>query len=256
LYYDDEMTLIQQMPALVLERNDPFVTRFSCDWDSRHIATECEVDVVIDPFEVRAGQVVKLGDGFGPAASGSTAKPDPLPGRWLIEEIDRQRFELVSTLKLKQPTKPKPEPAPETTSGGGSGGGSQLSGPIRDKIVQVAKNSLTSKTGYRRYSQAGALTDDPTPKPPARSDCSQFVRACYLQAGGPDPGTFTGDQISKGKKTNDPKPGDLLLSASHVELYIGGGKTIGHGSPPIDYDKAGSFTKQGFAFYTYDGLDK
>jgi hypothetical protein len=109
LYFDPETVLIKQKPAAVISRNDSFMIGFRCGWDTRHIATEVELTLICEPFEFRAGEVLQL-DGFGPASNGSTVK---LPGRWLIEEMRRERFELTSTFKLKQPERPEPEPAPE-----------------------------------------------------------------------------------------------------------------------------------------------
>lgn len=84
------------------------------------------------------------------------------------------------------------------------------------------------------------------------SDCSSFVRWCYLEVLGQDIGYNTVAQItnkkltvvdSAGGKYPDEKkllPGDLIyykgsdvsrpFMVGHVEMYIGGGKTIGHGS--------------------------
>lgn len=128
LYFDAETTLIKFKPAAVISRGDPAVIRFSTNWDGRQIATEAELDLVCDPFAYRAGEVFQL-EGFGPASTGSTVD---LPGRWLIEEIDRSRFSPVSTFKLKQPEKPKKEPASEkvqrekdeASGEGGAGSGS------------------------------------------------------------------------------------------------------------------------------------
>jgi cell wall-associated NlpC family hydrolase len=108
---------------------------------------------------------------------------------------------------------------------------------IRRKLVIAAMRTLSSRTGFNRYSQAGPMNDDPTPASPWRTDCSQWLRAIYLQVGGPDPGTYTGDQIAKGVATNNPEPGDMMFSAGggHMEMYIGNGRTIGHGSSKIDY---------------------
>jgi hypothetical protein len=123
-YFDAETTLIKQKPAAIIRRGDPAVTRWSGDWDARHIATQMELELICDPFAFRAGQVFKLED-FGPFSTGSTAK---LPGRWLISEIDREPAAISSTFTLKQPEKPNREPVSEIaerddaeTSGVGSG---------------------------------------------------------------------------------------------------------------------------------------
>jgi len=77
----------------------------------------------------------------------------------------------------------------------------------------------------------------------------------YLRAGAKDPGTWTGDMIGKGKRTSSPKPGDLLVGPQHVELFVGGDKTYGHGSPPIDEGSVAYHRGRGLFFVTYDFLD-
>lgn len=118
VYYDSEMSLIQQKPIAVIKRGEASVIDWSFDWDTRKIATEFTLDLICNPFAFRAGQVFKLED-FGPASAGSTAQ---LPGRWLIKEISRPRYSLSSTFTLAQPTKPNPEPRPEQAESGSSSG--------------------------------------------------------------------------------------------------------------------------------------
>lgn len=129
-----------------------------------------------------------------------------------------------------------------------------LDGSVRARIVAAAQATLTSRTGYLRYSQPGALTDNPLPPPPARTDCSQWVRAIYLAVGLPDPGTTTWDQLAHGHQVVDPQPGDLMFTANedHVEIYVGDGRTIGHGSPPIDGANVADFPHH--FFMTYAGV--
>src|ERR1044072_1891983 len=119
LYFDPEPTLIRQKPPAVIRREDPAAVDWSGTWDNRQIATEMELTLICGPFEFRAGEVFKL-EGFGPLSSGSTVgkkgdtKNPPLPGRWLIAEIGRSRYELASTFNLKQPEDPNPEPSAGT----------------------------------------------------------------------------------------------------------------------------------------------
>lgn len=112
---------------------------------------------------------------------------------------------------------------------------------LRRNIVRWAKSSLSSRTGYYRYSQGGSFSFDPTPH--GRSDCSQWTAAIYKHATGRFIGGNTWAQIANGRPTRHPKPGDLMFSRNfgHVELYIGGGRTIGHGSAPIDYAHVGAW---------------
>src|ERR1044072_6336919 len=132
---------------------------------------------------------------------------------------------------------------------------SLLVGSTRARIVAIAKSTLTTRTGHFYYSMPGALTTDPTPAPPARSDCSQWARAIYLLAGVPDPGITTYDQINHGHQVAPPLPGDLVSPQDEgpVETYVGGGRTIGHGTPPIDYANVSDFP--GASFMRDTGVD-
>jgi uncharacterized protein (TIGR02594 family) len=111
-YFDTEKTLIMQKPAAVIARDNAAVVGFNCTLDNRDIATEATLSLICDPFSFRAGEVIKLVD-FGPASMISTAtsggKP-AYPGRWLIQEIERDVFELVSSFTLKQPQQRLLEP--------------------------------------------------------------------------------------------------------------------------------------------------
>jgi hypothetical protein len=133
-YFDPETTLIRQRPAAIIRRGDPALIKFHATYDDRHIATEAELQLVCDVFEFRAGQVLKLED-LGPAASGSSVG---LPGRWLIKDMRRKKFDLVTTFTLKQPEKPKKEPAStqaERTDPAEAGG--DVSGTPKDIIDSV-----------------------------------------------------------------------------------------------------------------------
>lgn len=142
-----------------------------------------------------------------------------------------------------------------------AGGGEEIEydgpvGGLRNKILEIAHSTLSSRTGHNYYSQPGKLTLDPLAKKPLRSDCSQWVRAVYIKAGAGDPGTYTGAMVGKAKKTQSPKPGDLMLKNGHVELYIGNGETIGHGSPPINKGTTKYWKGKGMYYATYDFLNR
>lgn len=112
VFFDPEMTLIRQKIADSWHREDPETLDFDYTWDLRQIATEMSVTRICDPFEFRAGEVIKL-NGFGPASTGSMARPDPLPGRWLIAQIERDRYDFHSVFTLKQPEPTHVEPITE-----------------------------------------------------------------------------------------------------------------------------------------------
>jgi murein DD-endopeptidase MepM/ murein hydrolase activator NlpD len=112
VYYDTDTTLIRQKVAGVIDRDDPTTLQWNYDWVNGHIATNFQIQIECDLFEFSAGEVL-LVKNFGAASSGSTAK---LPGRWLINEVQRNSGDLFSTFSLVQPSAPLPEPAPQTTT--------------------------------------------------------------------------------------------------------------------------------------------
>jgi hypothetical protein len=123
IYFDSDMTLIQQGAIAVISRDDFAVVDWSFDWDARHIATEMRLSLITGPVGgpfsfARAGEVLKL-VGFGPASTGSTVKASKntpsRPGFWLISEISWSRVSQVGEYTLVQPKKPKSEPLSELT---------------------------------------------------------------------------------------------------------------------------------------------
>lgn len=122
--------------------------------------------------------------------------------------------------------------------------------PARARIVAAAQKAAANyrtNPGAYHYLAGGVANTEimkPTPRD-WRSDCSQFAVNCYREAFVPCPGTGTylysntGTIAAAGRLTTTPKPGDLGLygprtATHHVEVYVGAGKYIGHGSPPID----------------------
>ena len=246
IYFVRDVDLMKRTVRATIEEGKRGIEEINWEIDANKTVNEAEVICDADRWSVAPGQVVKV------------VKQGPASGKWLVAEIDRDLFSTDTTIKLIQPEAVKKEPAPEVVTRSNADDPNSedgIEGTVREKIVAYAKNSLSTKTKHNYYSQAGELTFDPTPPQGKRSDCSQWVRAIYHQAGAGDPGTYTGAQMARGKITNNPKPGDLLLSSSHVELYIGDNRTIGHGSPPIDFDVASDWVARGMRYYTYDFLD-
>lgn len=190
LYFDAETTLIKQKPVAVIDRDDPAVVSWGGTYDNRNIATEANLVLICDMFEYRAGQVLKL-ERMGPLSTGSTAK---LPGRWLISEIERSRYELSSTFTLKQPEEPAPEPAPETgTRSDDSGSSGEGVKAMYDRAGEISHQNLPYVWGGGHQS-AGSPSG-------GGYDCSGYVAAC-LVAGG---------QFKKG----DPVPRSDMLGAMY-----------------------------------------
>lgn len=146
-------------------------------------------------------------------------------------------------------------------------------GTLREKIVAAAMAAahLYYKGMSRRfYSQPGYWDVDhgiTGEKPGARSDCSQFVTAMFHAAGAPDPnqsgytGGYTGTLGGSGGRYisgKDARPGDYVLYGPyphhHVEQLVGPGpRTVGHGSPPVDYGDA--YMMADPHFYRPNGID-
>jgi hypothetical protein len=147
-------------------------------------------------------------------------------------------------------------------------------GTMREKIVAAAMEAAhLYYTGKRQpvfYSQPGYWTVDHgvTGEPRgARSDCSQWVTAIFHSAGAPDPnqsgysGGYTGTLGGGGGRyirASEARPGDYVLygpgTHHHVELLVGpGNRTVGHGSPPVDFGDA--FMMADPHFYRPDGID-
>lgn len=145
--------------------------------------------------------------------------------------------------------------------------------PMRDKIVAAAMQAAHlyyTGQSHRFYSQPGywdvqhGITGEARG---ARSDCSQFVTSMFHSAGAPDPngnsynGGFTGTLGGSGGtyiSAKDAKPGDYVLYGPyphhHVEELVGPGpRTVGHGSPPVDFGDA--YMMADPHFYRPNGID-
>jgi hypothetical protein len=208
IYFDDEMTLIRQRPVAVLHRDDPAVVSCKGNVDAREIATECELVLICDPFEFRAGEVFQL-DGFGPLSSGSTAKPKPLPGRWLIEDAERKPHELATTFTLKQPVMPKKEPRGEQgTRSDPSDAGADLANAgktpkeIIDNVVipiatqlGVAQTPLGVRTANAGHTHLGSASDHAGP--PDQKWADDIGIGPDIRGGGNKAGAELGDKIAK-----------------------------------------------------------
>jgi hypothetical protein len=242
LYFMSDDRLIRGRPALTISEDSPGVEWIDFDVDSGKPVSQVQVTCRADLWTARIGAVVVIKN------MGSI-----IGGRWLVEEIHHDLFDLAATITLKSRQHKLAEPATELVTVQ-TGEDVSLSGGLRDRIVAVAEASRDSYNKHPSkwfYSQGGrSNADDPThpPKPGSRSDCSQWVAAVFKKAGAPSPcsgdyaSAFTGNMKVKGYGVGigDLKPGDVIIYGSgaghHVELYVGpGNKTIGHGSAPVDY---------------------
>lgn len=118
-----------------------------------------------------------------------------------------------------------------------------------DDVVAYARTLGDRPPGEKLRYTMGPDRDDPLRT--GATDCSGFVRHCYRHVAGIDPGTYTGTQWDSGvlvwgtsqsdltAALNALQPGDGIFinhgwsnpTWDHIELYIGGGQTLGHGGP-------------------------
>jgi hypothetical protein len=236
------MTIAEQPPETGSEHGVFYVGELNFDWDPGKPVNEVTIPSV--PAEAWLAY---------PGAVCEVRRAGPATGRWLTWSIRETGATASAEIVLRRPEVPKAEPRAnlktvQTTAAGGA----------RERILEIAEKSLTKHTGYNRYSQAGGLTGNPIAPLPYRTDCSQWTRAVYIKAGLPDIGVNTWEQVRKGTRTGRPRPGDLMFTKDqgHVELYVGGDKTYGHGSPPIDEGSVAYFRQsRGVFFVTFDFLN-
>lgn len=224
-YYDSELTLIKQKSTKVLRRDDDEVADWGGTWESRNIATNVSLTLIVGMFDLWPGEVVRL-LGKGALATGSTCG---LPGRWLVDSIQRDKSSSTSIVALVQPTRPKAEPAPTVKTVSVSGGDAssianveQLRAGSVDRVVaasQVLSNMMLPYVWGGGHT-AGAL-DEVTKAAIHGLDCSGSV--CWvLHHAGMFPGTaaiFSGDLDTWGL----PGPGDevtVYCNNDHTFIHI------------------------------------
>lgn len=265
LFVREGVVVIASDPALMRARPS-----FIVGPDVEHWSPDFELHRALRVGEMNG----RIAAGRYQADPGEVVRVDDLPqieANWLLAttSVDLLTPEAPVDIALARPQQPKKEPASEIVGGGGDGTSGREAaegGPLRERIIAEARKTMSARTGHNWYLAGGTQTAsqlaNPTPRSPFRSDCSQWVHAIYLKAGAPSPGLTSGQQAVKGRRTTTPRPGDLVLDAPtgarHVELYIGNGKTIGHGSKPIDewtVDGMRGFYG-GVFFVTYDFLDR
>jgi hypothetical protein len=237
VYYDAETTLIRAKPATYIDRLDESVVSFSSTWDSRNIASEATLELICDPFEFRAGDTLVL-RGFGPSSTGSTVKP-PLPGRWLIDEVDRDRFDFTSTFRLKQPVHPSREPLGELGRHKGDTGS-----PDDETFQEGAKGILKwvkAQVGTQEGSAKQVEWANDLGFSASLPWCSIFIGTAIKKNTSlslPDNPAYSGGWMNWSDGTEVGKsaiqPGDIVIfdwgdggQTDHVAMYIGGGKVVG-----------------------------
>jgi hypothetical protein len=266
VYYMDGNELIGQQPALYLDRvgNADRITHLELTWDNTafeyvsdhkrrfHVQrktklttitspTEGTLDLICGIDEVHGGDVIVL------------SSCGPGNGAWLIGDCTRSVFSVTSQLTLVPPIAPLSEIAVAGTTGTSKNttivtNGSTITGPIRQKILQIAQQAAALKAANYstymydnqgdRFNYGRGVLAGPYPR---TFDCSGFVTSCYRDAGAPDPGgsnydnSETSDTIAAHCtqiSASSAIPGDLVVFPEphgHVVIYTGNGNCISQG---------------------------
>jgi hypothetical protein len=267
MYYEDASELIGQTPALYLDRladSDRILTlrgtydNTAFEYVSDHkrkfhvqrktklttitSPTEITMDLVCGIEEILGGDVIHLSS-FG-----------LMDGRWLVGDCTRSMFSVSSSITLVPPIAPLSEAQSAGTTGTKNTtttiltSGSTVSGPIRQKILQIAQQAVALKaanySAYMydnqgdRFNYGRGVLAGPYPR---TFDCSGFVTSVYRDAGAPDPGgsnydnSETSDTIAAHCtqiSASQAIPGDMVVfpePSGHVVIYIGNGKCISQG---------------------------
>lgn len=259
LYFVSEEDLFSSRARMVVRERDAGVDLIDFDVDYGKKVAEATVGCRASRWAAPPGSVVVV-DGVGDLAD----------GRWLVASIGRDLFSRQTRITLRKPIRERPEPEAETVQVTDSRTGTGATGSTRDRIVEAAEWALKHKSEYW-YDMSGAPPLPNLKTRPVRGhrfDCSWFVTLAYKAADAPDPngnsyrGGFTGTLREHGKRTNHPKPGDLVHygpgsagSASHVALYVGDGKAIGIGGNAAGIHRHPARYRGDFAGYWTHDLD-
>ena len=278
MYYLDGQEMVAQQPAAHINRiRDAgrfFQSQGNLVWDNTGYAwvsshkrrfraqrrtkvsiatspTEVTMQLFCGIDEIEGGDVVEL-SGFGPG-----------DGRWIVAEARRSAYQTYSELTLQPPLAPITEAAAAGTTGsssktastaaalaqitGGSNSTPQLTGDLRNKVVQAALAAIARQSSSHAY-QYGQVRPYPSSlfgAAPVVTDCSGFSILCYKAAGAPDPNATSFDGsgstytlIRQGTPVATPQPGDLIFYAvaadtqpppNHVAVYLGNGEIANMG---------------------------
>lgn len=147
-------------------------------------------------------------------------------------------------------------------------GNTATGGTPQERLKAVALQSAANCAAGKRanfYSQPGRYTVDKCltgESSGERSDCSQWFSSVYKSCGLDDPNGqgwgwgYTGTLEQHGKQISTPEIGCAVLYGSpgrthHVEEYIGEGRTIGHGSAPIDAGVVDLFGDGNYRYFKF-----
>jgi hypothetical protein len=256
-YFLTDDDLYKMQPVATITESTKGVMGIGFDYDLGKKGATVDIPAMVGLWLAPPGAIIVL------------QQMGPLDGRWLVNSFSRSLFSSNADINLAKPTPKLPEPygtnipaegLPTFTQGHGSDpipstyGGQTLSNGSRQAIVQVAQKALAieQKWHYDYAHKWDAGIHAPRPMPDTlwsaaahnAVDCSSFATLVYKEAGLPDPNgpsyNYNGQGstyslIKQGTFVTAPAPGDLvfyhgtMLAPGHVEVYVGGGKTIGIG---------------------------
>lgn len=119
------------------------------------------------------------------------------------------------------------------------GGQASTVAPPRDARIWAAIQLALRNSSRMAYSQSGSRGYLPMNSYPPATDCSGFATWVMRRAGYNVPLSTTYTFMNQGHAVAQ-NPiymhlGDLVIYSGHMEVYVGHGMTVGHGSPGVHW---------------------
>lgn len=109
----------------------------------------------------------------------------------------------------------------------------------RDARIWKAIQLSLRYSGRMAYSQSGSRGYLPLNSYPPATDCSGYATWVMRMAGYNVPLSTTYTFLGQGRgipaSTRYMRLGDLVIYNGHMEVYVGGGRTVGHGSAGVHW---------------------
>lgn len=171
IYFLSDGQLMRSTPRAVISEDAPGVNWIDWEWNTGKRVATCVVNCRIERWEVPPGAIVEIED-----------EGEPIDGRWLVGEVQRNLFrrEATITLRRRQPVLPEPlaelknesggSRHPNDDTGGGDGGVYDL---VYDEAVRISNMNIPYLYGGGHGGE-GATSRG--------IDCSGYVGLCLLAA--------------------------------------------------------------------------
>lgn len=199
LWYASDNFLSEQPTVYRIGEFDEGVVSLSFDFDVRRNPAEATLQVVSTRYGILPGDVIELLN-EGPASKQPTVKKGKPPKKpppigtttedvWLVSDVRRSLFTMITDVNLVRPTPKLQEPAPQTITvnvGGNvqttSSGGSSVEGPaIAQKVYEGAQMLSDMRLPY--VWGGGHSPGQMNTAHPGGLDCSGSVCWCLFHAG-------------------------------------------------------------------------